>query len=294
MDLVTVACERDIQDLLLQAHSIDKFIQEPCHHWITVEDESLTPDEWHGILSPYYQRHKLHLTFSRRPDLYFDPPFTLGWRRQQILKLTTSAMADADHVLVLDCKNIFVRPTNLNDWPFKHGNGRYIYPHEKGEHYLPTKWIEYVHQKTGMKSPEKHPGMLEAPFAATTKYVRDAISHPQFLDLFMQNDDVVPMAEWHYYYFFVPPEELDPPIHLVCSAANHLDIKGDIDEFITEQIIFCESIDSPTHGLHRRVRTLMTDDSCEMYSNWLCSLGLNKELVDNYVYYEMTDTTWGM
>ena len=27
MDLVTIACERDIQDLLLQAHSIDKFIE---------------------------------------------------------------------------------------------------------------------------------------------------------------------------------------------------------------------------------------------------------------------------
>jgi hypothetical protein len=294
MELVTIACERDIQDLLLQAHSIDKFIQEPCHHWITVEDESLTPEEWHGILAPYYIRHKLTLTFSKRPDLEFDPPFTLGWRRQQILKLTTAAMAMSDNALVLDCKNIFVRPTDLSLWPFKNGNGRYIFPHEKGERYLPTKWVDYIHRKTGMMPPEKHPGMLEAPFACTTKYVRDCVSYPLFYDLFLQTDGVIPMAEWHYYYFFVPEEELDEPKHVVCSAATHLDITGDIDEFIGDQISFCVDVDSPTHGLHRQVRKMMTRQSKERYSDWLVSIGLNKQLVDDYVYFEMPDITWGM
>ena len=139
MDLVTIACKRDIQDLLLQAHSIDKFIEKPCRHWITVEDESLTPEEWHSLLSPYYTRHKLNLAFSKRPDLEFDAPFTLGWRRQQMLKLATAAKSLDDTVLVLDSKNIFVRSTDLDNWPFKHGNGRYINPEERGDMYMPRK-----------------------------------------------------------------------------------------------------------------------------------------------------------
>lgn len=292
MDLVTIACERDIQDLLLQAHSIDKFIEKPCRHWITVEDESLTPEEWHSLLSPYYTRHKLNLAFSKRPDLEFDAPFTLGWRRQQMLKLATAAKSLDDTVLVLDSKNIFVRPTDLDNWPFKHGNGRYINPEERGEMYLPRKWTDFIASKTGMTEPKRHPGVLEAPFAATTSYVKTAVEHPLFEYLFVQEEGVIPMAEWHYYYFFVDDALLDSPEHIVCSALDHLSIEGNVDEFVNEQIQFCLNINSPTHGIHRQVRKMMSD-SKPTYSDWLVSLGLNKTLVDNYVYYEMTDTTWG-
>jgi hypothetical protein len=36
-NLVTVTCNRDFQFMLLQAESIQKFL-EPCHHWIVINE----------------------------------------------------------------------------------------------------------------------------------------------------------------------------------------------------------------------------------------------------------------
>jgi hypothetical protein len=284
MELVTIACERDIQDLLLQAHSIDKFIQEPCHHWITVEDESLTPEEWHGILAPYYTRHKLHLTFSKRPDLYFDAPFTVGYRRQQLLKLETAAKVTSDTSLVLDCKNFFIRSTKLSDWPYKNGNGRYTFLDEEPEYFLPKQWVNYIHTVTGLEMPSKFPPRLATPFACTTEYVRAAVEYPKFDGIFYQTS-AIPMTEMFYYYFFVPKNQLDSFVIDVGGALGYRDNPNEIDHSI---------ITSPTHGLHRRARKEMTLDAKVSYADWLISLGLNKQLVNDYVYYEMTDISWGM
>ena len=286
MDLVTIACERDIQDLLLQAHSIDKFIEKPCRHWITVEDESLTPEEWHGFLLPYYQRHTLYLTFSKRPDLYYDTPFTLGYRRQQVLKLLAAANVYSDTCLVLDCKNFFIKPVDLGLWPYKNGNGRYTILEEEPADFFPRQWINHINSVTNLEIPKKFPTRLATPFACTKKYAKAAVEHPWFERLFF-HEPCIPMTEMFYYYFFVPFDELDLPSHNVGGALSFLDNPNDIQKHIED------AKSQLTHGLHRRARKEMTQANKDIYANWLLTIGLNKTLVENYVYYEMTDTTWG-
>lgn len=276
MDLVTIACERDIQDLLLQAHSIDKFIDKPCRHWITVEDESLTPEEWHGLLAPYYTRHKLFLAFPKRPpnDDRFYEPFNLGWRNQQRLKLLTGRLSDSDRVMVLDAKNIFIRPTDLDAIPIKHGNGRYT----KELPVMAKLWYDYLCEELGLSPPPVYPAPLSTPTIYDVSILRDM----EIGDIFQR--DVVPAGEVLYYFFHV--SEFDPPSDILLGAVTHLDHQ-DID------IHIASANTSFTHGLHRRMRKEMSDEAKKTYSDWLISLGLNSTLVNDYVYYMMTDRSWG-
>ena len=179
MDLVTVICERDMQDILLQAHTINKFVS-PCRHYVTIEDESLSLAEWHSILSPFYTKHELILSSLPRPkNLEFNAPFTLGWRRQQMLKLMTAARVKSEHALVLDSKNFFVLDTNLDDWPFKNSRGVYSYRETYHEYHMGNMWLKFVNEKTGMEMPNRLPASLEAPFACTVDRVKEAVSHPK-------------------------------------------------------------------------------------------------------------------
>lgn len=277
MDLVTIACERDIQDLLLQAHSIDKFIDKPCRHWITVEDESLTPEEWHGLLAPYYTRHKLFLAFPKRPpnDDRFYEPFNLGWRNQQRLKLLTGRLSDSDRVMVLDAKNFFIRPTDLNAITIKHGNGRYI------EELPPMAkiWCDYLCEELDLSPPPVYP----APLSTPTIYDVSILRNMKIGDIFQR--DVVPAGEVLYYFFHVL--EFDSPDDTLLGALRYNDDPNNIEYHIEK------AKNSLTHGLHRRARKDMQPAAKMIYINWLITLGLNEKLVNNYVGYAMTDDTWG-
>ena len=97
MNLVTVACYRDFQQILLQAESISLFL-EPCTHYIIVNEEKIDLDFWYKWLSPYYKNHELKII----PRLEYDydavrnmlyksenslAEINLGWRTQQLQKL---------------------------------------------------------------------------------------------------------------------------------------------------------------------------------------------------------------
>jgi hypothetical protein len=293
MELVTVICARDEQDILLQAHSIDTFIEEPCVHWITVEDGSKSLYEWYDILEPYYKRHTLKLCMSYRPvGIEFPSPFNLGYRRQMTEKLKSAASVQSKTCLLLDAKNIFVRPTELSRWPYKNGSGKYTFLEDQPEDWFPRQWINYIHERTGLKIPSKFPPHLATPFAMTTEYVRNAVNHPLFESLYFTND-AIPMTETFYYNFFVPENEFDTPGPLVCNAMSHLKLAVSIDEYVTDNMEHCQHFNSPTHGAHRRLRALMPRQTKDKYKNWLIKRGLDEKLVTDYVEFIHADVAIG-
>ena len=116
MDIVTVTCLRDLNDMLRQAESIEKFV-EPCTHWVVVNDHSL--DLFKQMLSPYYTKHFLNLVnFSDR----FLNKVDCGYRRQQIIKLRMAKFLKEKY-LVLDSKNFFIKNTNVNEFKNQIGSG---------------------------------------------------------------------------------------------------------------------------------------------------------------------------
>ena len=58
MYLATVTCNRDFQQMLLQAESIQRFLN-PCKHVIIINESYPDLDFWNRWLKPYYTNHEL-------------------------------------------------------------------------------------------------------------------------------------------------------------------------------------------------------------------------------------------
>jgi hypothetical protein len=120
MNLVTVTCNRDFQHMLLQAESIQKFV-EPCTHWIVINEyENLNVDKWHDALSKIYSDHKYNILTPTDFGISILP--TSGWHTQQYFKLAISTFTNADYIIV-DTKVFFIKPTTLDYWKNSMGNG---------------------------------------------------------------------------------------------------------------------------------------------------------------------------
>jgi hypothetical protein len=104
--------------MVLQAESVQKFLA-PCIHWVIINEEIVDIAKCKSALSPYYKNHTLRLLTLKD----FKPiNSTQGWVRQQVLKLRISEFTDNDYLLI-DTKFFFVKPTNLDFWKDKIGNG---------------------------------------------------------------------------------------------------------------------------------------------------------------------------
>jgi hypothetical protein len=102
-------------------------VAEPCNHYVVVEDNKVSIEEWQTMLSPYYTRHHLHLIpgISLLPPEYYvnDSRIKNGWHRSAVLKLLIADKIRSNKYLILDSKNFFVHKQLLNDWPLTDGNG---------------------------------------------------------------------------------------------------------------------------------------------------------------------------
>jgi hypothetical protein len=129
MYLATVTCYRDFPQLLLQAESIQKFV-EPCKHVILVNQDNPDIDFYYRWLKPYYTKHEL--VVIPKIDYYYPVKglqnstallgSALEWRIQQLQKLLLAYEFDEDYLL-LDSKNFFVKPTKLEYWNHLYGSG---------------------------------------------------------------------------------------------------------------------------------------------------------------------------
>jgi hypothetical protein len=123
MDLVTVTCNRDLTAMILQAESIQKFLN-PCTHWVIVNENIPNLDKWHKALSPFYINHKLKLLprLYDAPEDYSDIDAKWGWRMQQIQKLYVATILEDDY-LILDSRNLFIKNTDLEEFREIQGSG---------------------------------------------------------------------------------------------------------------------------------------------------------------------------
>jgi hypothetical protein len=130
MYLATVTCYRDFPQLLLQAESIQKFL-EPCKHVIVVNQDNPDIDFYHRWLDPYYTKHELVII----PKIKYNYPVKgliqnlnligtgIEWRIQQLQKLLLAYEYEEDYLL-LDSKNFFIKSTNLDSWENIFGCGK--------------------------------------------------------------------------------------------------------------------------------------------------------------------------
>ncbi len=117
LSAVTVVFEADIPLLELQARSMARHVPDG------VFDEVLVLDNTRAGLSPRARRriraelgaHADRLAFVSRAAFHLEPTAS-GWRSQQSLKLLAARVLTADHYVVLDAKNHFIRATTAVDF----------------------------------------------------------------------------------------------------------------------------------------------------------------------------------
>lgn len=155
MDLVTVTCDRDLNAILLQAESIQRFL-EPCTHWVIINEYNPDLSKWYKLLSPFYTNHTLKLlprVYEPNEDYSnIDPRW--GWRVQQLQKLYISTLLNDDY-LILDSHNFFIKPTDLEEFRKIIGSGTIQrLDHPKFNHPRHQRFIEKYTKMLGINRPE--------------------------------------------------------------------------------------------------------------------------------------------
>ena len=80
---------------------------------------------WENALSSFYKRHHLKLIDG---NVEFVAQHLPGYVRQQILKLKVSQFIQSDNYLILDSKDLLLRPTLLEQWGEVEGSGTIYNP----------------------------------------------------------------------------------------------------------------------------------------------------------------------
>lgn len=134
MYLATVTCNRDFQQMLLQAESIERFLN-PCKHVIIINESVPDIDFWYRWLQPYYTKHELVI----RPRIEYAYPSgsmgkrdvygeidaaSSGWRSQQLQKMLLAYEYTEDYLL-LDSKNFFIKQADITEWEESIGSGSF-------------------------------------------------------------------------------------------------------------------------------------------------------------------------
>ena len=121
MDIITVTCVDDLKELLRQCRSINRFVSKPTTHFIIIQDNALTFDQWYSLIGHYYTKHKLILLPNDSNLKDFG-----GWVQSLQLKYNVAKHVTSDYYLILDSKNFFIKETNLDQWPVNEGSGKRI------------------------------------------------------------------------------------------------------------------------------------------------------------------------
>jgi hypothetical protein len=109
MDIVTITFNQDLELCKYQLKSIRKFL-EPCHLHIVINEEDTSYAR--SILNEEINKLQNVTVWDQQQIIKTFPVSRQGWYTQQVLKLLFPSNND---YVVLDCKDIFIRPTLLSD-----------------------------------------------------------------------------------------------------------------------------------------------------------------------------------
>ena len=118
LSVVTVVFEAEVPLLELQARSIARHVPDGVFDEILVIDNSRRglPEHARRRIRDELGDHADRLAFASRADLGPTAADASGWRTQQSLKLMAARRLAADHYVVLDAKNHFIRSTTRPDF----------------------------------------------------------------------------------------------------------------------------------------------------------------------------------
>lgn len=202
--LVTVTFTRDKWCMALQAHSLELFIKEPCNHYVLIQDDSPL-EEWEALLRPIYKTHTLHLMHrSTHPKNFTAASAAVrGWRDQQVLKMKVAEFIDTEKYLILDSKNIFVRPLPLSTFE-QEGEGNCGTSPESPWYDYWRPWLIFMSEKLNKPIPELVWPPI-TPFTVNTNTVKKMLEESKFEQVVEELDYSAPISEFLLYSFYANP-----------------------------------------------------------------------------------------
>jgi hypothetical protein len=106
-----VVCDRDIPLLYLAAHCLNKNWQGPKN--IVIVSDQCTA-EYKPLISSILLDWTI--TYIDGCTTSLNEYYAQGWYRQQVYKLVAPTQTAYDWLIILDCKNLMVRKSNLSDF----------------------------------------------------------------------------------------------------------------------------------------------------------------------------------
>ncbi len=271
MNLVTVTCLKDFNQMRLQAESIQRFLA-PCTHYVIVNDEHIDKEMWSKMLAPYYTNHKLILLFPNWTMYGHKSGHHSGWMKHQVHKMIISEQLDDDYI-ALDSKNFFIKQCSLDDWQDIVGSGKIETNKEEYD-----KWVRstklYADYFNFELLEQRHMLCSETPFVFKIDVLAKLPNMQQlFTDLYWNNGIGNECVLYSYLIRDQFPDTLLPPKHLTWWRYN---------EPITNQELI--EVDSNSQllvfGIHREFIQEANTHSIELLNEWTKSLGLLNQIYD--------------
>lgn len=260
VSIVTVTYTGDKWPMLLQAHSIEKFVKEPTTHYVIIEDQSgntTSTLEWLCLLQPIYKKHRLVLLDKESaPELFleWDKGTVGGWDQQQYIKLKIHELVDTQYYLTLDSKNFFMRPTSLIQFYGHEGCDTIMSLSDVPQHPSLPYWFEWmntVEEITGKPRPENF-WFAGTPFNLKTDIVKEIFNYnveQLFLQAINNNHDNVDkrvaISEYILYAYFSFP---DKKANLRWSTGYGPEIRKETIDLLNGSI---HCVSRPVFTLHR-------------------------------------------
>jgi hypothetical protein len=300
MYLATVTCNRDFQQMLLQAESIEKFV-EPCSHIIIINEDQPDLEFWNRWLSPYYKNHKL--TIIPRISYYYPTTFlglsvgqnlsgdssSNGWRTQQLQKLLLAYEFEDDYLL-LDSKNFFIRKTNINEWENIPGSGAVVELRDEDYFTLSSKIYSKI-----LNSPIEYYFKPQTPFKINKESLisKCKISELAYL-LFYPEFEGHPATEGIFYSHFIKDEIIKFRDSYNIADKNYTTLwihnRQEIDRILFD---ISSSDKIKVAGIHRELLSKLDEKELQIINFWITSdnpkfgLGLKNKIYpmprDSYV-----------
>jgi len=281
--LATVTCNRDFQEMLLQAESIGKFV-EPCRHIIIINEPNPNIKFWYKWLTPYYKNHEL-IILPGYEDVSKTHKITgkklMGWTTQQVQKLFIGMKHEfLDDYILLDSKNFFVKPTKLDDFAHLIGAGGLVeikHPYEETN--------EYYAEMLGLTPFEKVFPVI-TPFVVKTKYLRkfwpnqveDMMVHGVYTKGPKKGKEIL-VSEFLFYTYLVDKEELFALDNEYKRGLGRTIWDWSIDSL--EHSLYQE--DWNVYAIHREVIKKLYPSGFDFINTWLAEKGLTNKIRPRFI-----------
>jgi hypothetical protein len=258
MDLVTVTCDLDFNQMLLQAESISKFLK-PCTHWVVINDQHIDKEKWESALTPYYHNHTLKLVTPNWNSI----PSDFGWAKQQAYKFVISKYVNDDYLL-LDSKNFFIKPTDINEWTTIQGCGISEHLLAKGNKWIPT--VQTYASKLNV-NPSTTITCMQTPYVFKIEEIKKLGDIDLFAEWFL-TQPITP-SEFIFYSHLINYKNNNQPVY------KHITLWPRSDEITKSKLNYITvNQDIKVFGLHRSYLKKLNFEQINIINSWLAELGL--------------------